>query len=98
VTICFKLSAGSGWLFIDGVMPLEKSDLLALLAHGDEVWLLAAGAVFATTSDCLAVVGAYDEWPGDLDASRATLYLFDGRVIAPPEPQSRRSPVSPKAR
>ena len=76
-----------GDLFVAGVMSLESSDALALLAHGADVWLLAAGAVFSLDPEGrIQVVGAHDQMADFRDPSRTVVHLFDGRSLVPPKP------------
>lgn len=80
-------TANLGDLFVAGVMPLRSADSIALLAHGSEVWLVAAGAVFGLdVNGSIALVGACDELDSGSNVSRAVIHLFDGRSLAPPEP------------
>ena len=81
-----------GDMFITGVMPLEESEPVALLARGDDVWIVAAGAVFSLVPDAgIMLVGVCDllgqDWNviGYGDKGGVVVHLFDGRSVAPPE-------------
>jgi hypothetical protein len=70
-------------LFARSIMPMARSDSLALLVRGSERWLIAAEtAVFALTPEGrLVLAGACDRITYGDDAYNAAIHLFEGSTV-----------------